>query len=145
MVEGGFGQDVRLSARNWFRIAVSRGGQWQATDRRFFPKRKLSKEHSLRLRSWKKGSPLPIPPPKRVRRFDAMPPTPLGPTFCPVCKEDLGSVAALGAHYNSFHAIRDNRLVTKPSFQCSRWCFFQNGVFGIILVHLGISFCSLSR
>ena len=86
----------------------------------FFPKKKLSKEHSLRLRSWKKGSPLPIPPPKRVRRFDAMPPTPLGPTFCPVCKEDLGSVAALGAHYNSFHAIRDNRLVTKPSFQCSR-------------------------
>ena len=61
-----------------------------------------------------------IPPPKRVRRFDVMPPTPPGPTFCPVCKEDLGSVAALGAHYNSFHAIRDNRLVTKPSFQCSR-------------------------
>ena len=109
-----------LSARDWFRIAVSRGGQWQAAGRRFFPKRKLSKEHSLRLRSWKKGSPLPIPPPKRVRRYDAMPPTPPGPTFCPVCKEDLGSVAALGAHYNSFHAIRDNRLVTKPSFQCSR-------------------------
>ena len=32
----------------------------------------------------------------------------------------MGSVADLGAHYNSFHAIRDNRLVTKPSFQCSR-------------------------
>ena len=110
-----------LCPRDWFRIAVSRGGQWQAAGRRFFfPKRRMSKEHSLRLRSWKKGSPLPIPPPKRVRRFDAMPPTPLGPTFCPVCKEDLGSVAALGAHYNSFHAIRENRLVTKPSFQCSR-------------------------
>ena len=76
--------------------------------------------HSLQLKSWKKGSPLPIPPPKRVRSFDAMPPTPLGPTFRPVCKEDLGSVAALGAHYNSFHAIRDNCLATKPSFQCSR-------------------------
>ena len=85
-----------LSARDWFRIAVSRGGQWQAAGRRFFPKKKLSKEHSLRLRSWKKGSPLPIPPPKRIRRFDAMPPTSPGPTFCPVCKEDLGSVAALG-------------------------------------------------
>ena len=44
---------------------------------------------------------------------------PPGPTFCPVCKEDLGSVAALGAHYNSIHAIRDNRLVTKASFQHS--------------------------
>ena len=109
-----------LSARDWFRIAVSRGGQWQAAGRRFFPKRKMSKEHSLRLRAWKKGSPLPTPPPKRVRRFDAMPPTSPGPTFCSVCKEDLGSVAALGAHYNSFHAIRDSRLVTKPSFQCSR-------------------------
>ena len=32
----------------------------------------------------------------------------------------MGSVAALGAHYNSFHAIDDNRLLTKPSFQCSR-------------------------
>ena len=59
-----------LSARDWFRIAVSRGGQWQAAGRRFFPKRKMSKEHSLRLGSWKKGSPLPIPPPKRIRRFD---------------------------------------------------------------------------
>ena len=91
-----------LSARDWFRIAVSRGGQWQAAGRRFFPKKKMPKEHSVRLRAWKKGSPLPIPPPKRVRRFDAMPPTSPGPTFCPVCKEDLGSVAALGAHYNSF-------------------------------------------
>ena len=109
-----------LSARDWFRIAVSRGGQWQAAGRRFFPKRKMSKEHSLRLSAWKKGSPLPIPPLKRIRRFDAMPPTSPGPTFCPVCKEDLGSVAALGAHYNSFHVIRDSRLVTKPSFQCSR-------------------------
>ena len=45
-------------------------------------RRRLSKEHSHRLRSWKKGSPLPIPPPKRVRRFDATPPTTsLGPTF----------------------------------------------------------------
>ena len=25
-----------LSARDWFRIAVSRGGQWQAAGRRFF-------------------------------------------------------------------------------------------------------------
>ena len=100
-----------LSARDWFKFSVSR---------RFFPKRKMSKEHSLRLRFWKKGSPLPIPPPKQVRRYDAMPPTSPGPTFCPVCKEDLGSVAALGAHYKTFHAIRDNRLVTKPSFQCSR-------------------------
>ena len=49
-----------------------------------------------------------------------MPPTPPGPTCCPVCKEDLGSVAALGAHYASYHAVRDDRLVTKPSFQCSR-------------------------
>ena len=80
----------------------------------------MSKEHSLRLRSWKKGSSLPIPPAKRLRRFDAMPPTPPGPTCCPVCKEDLGSVAALGAHYASYHAVRDDRLVTKPSFQCSR-------------------------
>ena len=109
-----------LTPRDWFRIAVSRGGQWQAAGRRFFPQRKMSKEHSLRLRSWKRGSPLPIPPAKRLRRFDAMPPTPPGPTCCPVCKEDLGSVAALGAHYASYHAVRDDRLVTKPSFQCSR-------------------------
>ena len=103
-------------------MAVSRVGQWQAAGRRFFPKKKMSKEQSLRLRSWKKGSPLPIPPAKRLRRFDAMPPTPPGPTCCPVCMEDLGSVAALGAHYAyaSFHAVRDDRLVTKPSFQCSR-------------------------
>ena len=66
------------------------------------------------------GFPLPIPPPKRIRRFDAMPPTSPGPTFWPVCTGDVGSVAAFGAHYNSFHAIRDNRLVTKPPFQCSR-------------------------
>ena len=65
-------------------------------------------------------SALPIPPPKQVMRFDAMPPTSPGPAFCPVCKEDLGSVAALGAHNNSFHTIRGNRLVTKPSFQCSQ-------------------------
>ena len=32
----------------------------------------------------------------------------------------MGSVAALGAHYNSFHAVRDSRLVTKLSFECSR-------------------------
>ena len=94
-----------LSARDWFRIAVSRGGQWQAAGRGFFPKRKMPNGHSLRHRSWKRGSPLPIPP----------------PAFCLDCKEDLGSVAALGAHHNSFHAIRDNRLVTKPSFQCSRF------------------------
>ena len=55
-----------LSARDWFRISVSKGGQWQAAGRRFFPKKKMSKEHSLRLRSWKKGSPLPIPLRKRV-------------------------------------------------------------------------------
>ena len=36
-----------LSARDWFRIAVSRGGQWQAAGRRLFAKRKMSKEHSL--------------------------------------------------------------------------------------------------
>ena len=88
MVEGGLAK-TSLSARDWFRIAVSRGGQWQAAGRRFFPKKKVSKEHSLRLRSWKKGSPIPIPPPKRVPRFDAMPPISPGPTFCPVCKEDL--------------------------------------------------------
>ena len=81
-----------LTPRDWFRIAVSRGGQWQAAGRRFFPTKKMSKEHSLRLRSWKQGSPLPIPPANRLRRFDAMPPTPPGSTSCPVCREDLGSV-----------------------------------------------------
>ena len=45
-----------------------------------------------------------------------MPPTTLGSTCCPVCKEALGSVAALGAHYNSLHAIRDNRLVINLLF-----------------------------
>ena len=48
-----------------------------------------------------------------------MPPPP-GPTSCPVCREDLLSVTALGAFYASFHAVRDDRLVTKSSFQCSR-------------------------
>ena len=134
---------MSLSVRDWFRIAVSRGGQRQAVGRRFFPK--MSKDRSLRLRSWKKGSPLPIPPSKRVRRFDAMPPTSPGHTFCPVCKEDLGSVTALGAHYKSFHAIRDNRLVTNPSFQCSQCelVFHSKWQLRTILVHLVTSSCLL--
>ena len=39
-------------------------------------KKRVSKQHSVHLRSCKKGSPLPIPAPKRVRHFDATPPTP---------------------------------------------------------------------
>ena len=50
-----------LSARDWFKISVSRGGQRQAAGRRFFPKKKMSKEHSLRLKSWRKGSPFRSP------------------------------------------------------------------------------------
>ena len=65
-------------------------------------------------------------PPKRVRRFDSVPPRPSGPTVCPVCREDLGSLQALHSHYLSCHAVRDNRLTTRPSFQCSR-C---SGIFG---------------
>ena len=49
-----------------------------------------------------------------------MPSTPASPSVCPVCREDLGSVVALGAHYNAFHVVRDTLLVTRPSFQCSR-------------------------
>ena len=64
--------------------------------------------------------------PKRVRRFDSVPPRPSGPTICPVCREDLGSLQALHSHYLSCHAVRDNRLTTRPSFQCSR-C---SGIFG---------------
>ena len=94
--------------------------------------------NSLRLRSWKKGSPLPIPPPKRFRRFDAMPPTPLGPFFCPVCKEDLGSVAALGAHYNSFHAIRDNQNLPSNA-RGVIWFSIQNGAFEATLALAEIS------
>ena len=67
-----------------------------------------------------------MPPPKRVRRFDSVPPRPSGPTICPVCREDLGSLQALHSHYLSCHAVRDNRLTTRPSFQCSR-C---SGIFG---------------
>ena len=115
-----------ISPRDWFRISVSRGGQWQAAGRRFFPKKRISKEQSTRLRAWKRGSPLPMPPPKRVRRFDSVPPRPSGPTICPVCREDLGSLQALHSHYLSCHAVRDNRLTTRPSFQCSR-C---SGIFG---------------
>ena len=79
-----------LSARDWFRIAVSRGRQWHAAGQRLFPKKKMSKEHSLRLRSWRKGSPLPMPPPKRVRRFDAIPPNLSVPLFVP-SRRRLGS------------------------------------------------------
>ena len=67
-----------------------------------------------------------MPPPKRVRRFDSVPPRPSGPTVCPVCREDLGSLQELHSHYLSCHAVRDNRLTTRPSFQCSR-C---SGTFG---------------
>ena len=114
-----------ISSRDWFRVAVSRGGQWQAAGRRFFGRKRCSKDQALRLRSWRKDSPLPMPPPKRVRRFDPVPSTPGSPSVCPVCREDLGSVVALGAHYNSLHAVtsqpvRDILLVTRPSFQCSR-------------------------
>ena len=115
-----------ISPRDWFRISVSRGGQWQAAGRRLFPKKRLSKEQSTRLRAWHRGSPLPMPPPKRVRRFDSVPPRPSGPTVCPVCREDLGSLQALHSHYLSCHVVRDNRLTTRPSFQCSR-C---SGIFG---------------
>ena len=52
-----------------------------------------------------------MPPPKRVRRFDVVPSTPASPSVCPDCAEDLVSVA----HFNSFHPVRDSRLVTKPS------------------------------
>ena len=41
-----------ISPRDWFRISVSRGGQWQAAGRRFFPKRRISKEQATRLRAW---------------------------------------------------------------------------------------------
>ena len=51
-----------ISSRDWFRVAVSRGGQWQAAGRRFFPRKRCSKDQALRLRSWRKGSPLPMPP-----------------------------------------------------------------------------------
>ena len=98
-----------ISSRDWFRVAVSRGGQWQAAGRRFFPKKRCSKDQALRLRSWRKGSPLPMPP--RVRRFDPVPSTPASPSVCPVCHEDLGSVVALGACYSSFHAVRDTLLL----------------------------------
>ena len=46
-------------------------------------------------------------------------PGPSGPTVCPVCREDLGSHQALHSHYLSCHAVRDNRLTTRPSFQCT--------------------------
>ena len=72
-----------LSLRDWFRVAVSRSGQWQAAGRRFFPKIMVSKDQSSRLRVWKKGCPLPMPSAKRVRRLDAMPLVPSGPTFLP--------------------------------------------------------------
>ena len=124
---------------DWFRIAVSRGGQWQVAGRRFSPKKKISKEHSLRLRSWKKGFPLSIPPDKRVRRFDAMPPTSLGPTFCPVCREDLGPVAALGARDASFHAVQDDRLLLFNVLDASRF-FTPNGLFAPTLARVAISF-----
>ena len=73
-----------LSARDWFRIAVSRGGQWQAVGTRFFPTRKMLKEHSRRLRSWKKGSPLPIPHLNGLGVLMLYTPVSPGPTFRPV-------------------------------------------------------------
>ena len=78
----------------------------------------MSKEHSIRLRSWRRVLPFHFlrPSSSEIRCYA----TPPSPTFCPICREDLGSVAALGAHYVFFHAIRDGRLVTKPSFQRSR-------------------------
>ena len=74
-------------------------------------------------------------PLKRVRRFDSVPPRPPGPTVCPVCREDLGSLQALHSHYLSCHAVRDNRLTTRPSFQCSR-CFGISGSAGGLHRHV---------
>ena len=81
----------------------------------FFPRRSCRRNILLDLGLGRRALSFQFPHPNA-----SMPPTSPGPTFCPVRKEDLGSVAALGAHYNSFHASRDNRLVTKPSLQCSR-------------------------
>ena len=102
-----------LSARDWFRIAVSRevSGKLRA-DTSFLSGRCRRNI----LSSWVlEGFSPSDPSTKRVRRFDAMPPTPPSPTSCPVCKQDLVSVAALGAHHSSFHVARDNRLVTMAS------------------------------
>ena len=47
-----------------------------------FPKKRLSKDQVVRLRGWKKDSSLSMPPPKRVRRFDAVPSNPASPCLC---------------------------------------------------------------
>ena len=60
----------------------------------FFPRMRASEDQALRLRTWKRGSALPMPLPKRVRRYDAVPSNPSSPSVCPVCHEDLGSVMA---------------------------------------------------
>ena len=120
MVEGSFGQDVFVCSGLVSRLLCLGEGNGRQLVDVFSLRGSCLRRMLLGLGFGRRVLPLPTPPPKRVRRFDAMPPIPPGPTFCPVCKEDLGSIAALGAHYNSFHAIRDNRLVTKPSFQCSR-------------------------
>ena len=62
----------------------------------FFLSSALSKEQaSTRLRSWHKRFPSPNACPKRVRRFDSVPPRPSGLTVCPVCREDLDPLPAL--------------------------------------------------
>ena len=61
-----------------------------------------------------------------LNQNDSVPPRPSGPTVCPVCREDLGFLQELHSHYLSCHAVRDNRLTTRPFFQCSH-C---SGVFG---------------
>ena len=62
---------------------------WHAAGRRFFPTQRLTKDQASRLRGWRKGSSLPMPPLKRIRRFDVTPLFLLRPLFARFVKRTL--------------------------------------------------------
>ena len=105
----------RCPKRDWFRLANARSGQWQAVGRKFFPRKKASKDQVKRLSSWKLGKTLPMPVPKRVKRTDVRPRPPAGSLACEVCGHVFPSHVALRAHYNKTHAVLDDQLVTTPN------------------------------
>ena len=109
-----------VTKRDWFRLATSRSGQWQAVGRKFFPRKRPSKDQVGRLRAWKLGQPLPLPPPKRVRRTDVRPRPPRDDLTCEVCGLACPSYVALRSHYRKHHAVLDDQLVTTRSFHCLR-------------------------
>ena len=78
---------------------------------KFFPRKTMFREQAKRLRGWKLGQPLPMPPPKKVRRTDVRSRPPPEALFREVCGEVCSTHGALRVHYNKTHAVLDDQPV----------------------------------